>query len=71
MTLSFFILILAIGWIILGTTRYKMHPFLVLLSASIFLAIGTGIELKEIPVLLGKGLGKQRKVLVYSFYLAL
>ena len=58
MTVSFFILILAIGWIILGTTRYKMHPFLVLLSASIFLAIGTGIALKEIPVLLGKGFGK-------------
>ena len=58
MTLSFFILILSIGWIIVGTTRYKIHPFLVLLSASIFLAIGTGISLKELPVLLGKGFGK-------------
>ena len=58
MTLSFIFLILAISWIIIGTTRYKMHPFLVLLSASVFLAIGTGIPLKEIPVLLGKGFGK-------------
>ena len=58
MTLSFILLILAISWIIIGTTRYKMHPFLVLLSASVFLAIGTGIPLKEIPVLLGKGFGK-------------
>ena len=58
MTLSFVFLILAISWIIIGTTRYKMHPFLVLLSASVFLAIGTGIPLKEVPVLLGKGFGK-------------
>jgi len=58
MTLSFILLILAIGWIIVGTTRYKIHPFLVLLSASIFLAIGTGIPLKALPLLLGKGFGK-------------
>ena len=58
MTLSFIILLLAVGWIIVGTTRYKMHPFLVLLSASIFLAIGTGVSLKELPLLLGKGFGK-------------
>ena len=58
MTFSFVFLILAISWIIIGTTRYKMHPFLVLLSASVFLAIGTGIPLKEVPVLLGKGFGK-------------
>ena len=58
MTLSFLLLLLAVGWIIMGTTRYKMHPFLVLLSASIFLAIGTGVSLKELPLLLGKGFGK-------------
>ena len=58
MTLSFLLLLLAVGWIIVGTTRYKMHPFLVLLSASIFLAIGTGVSLKELPLLLGKGFGK-------------
>ena len=58
MTLSFLLLLLAVGWIIVGTTRYKMHPFLVLLSASIFLAIGAGVPLKELPLLLGKGFGK-------------
>ncbi len=58
MTLSLLLLLLAVGWIIVGTTRYKMHPFLVLLSASIFLAIGTGVPLKELPLLLGKGFGK-------------
>ena len=58
MTLSLLLLLLAVGWIIVGTTRYKIHPFLVLLSASIFLAIGTGVPLKELPLLLGKGFGK-------------
>lgn len=58
MTLSFLALMLAIGWIVVGTTRYKLHPFLVLLSASIFLAITTGIPLNELPLILGKGFGK-------------
>lgn len=58
MTISFLLLLLTVGWIIVGTTRYKMHPFLVLLSASIFLAIGTGVPLKELTLLLGKGFGK-------------
>ena len=58
MTISFLLLLLTVSWIIVGTTRYKMHPFLVLLSASIFLAIGAGVPLKELPLLLGKGFGK-------------
>lgn len=58
MTGSFLALILAIGWIVLGTTRYKIHPFLILLSAGIFLAIATGIPLNDIPDILGKGFGK-------------
>ena len=58
MTLSFLALTLTICWIIFGTTHYKIHPFLVLLSASIFLAITTGIPLEEIPLILGKGFGK-------------
>ncbi|MGB1449055.1 MAG: GntP family permease [Flavobacteriaceae bacterium] len=58
MTLSFLALILAIGWIVLGTTRYKLHPFLVLLSASIFLGLATGISPNELPLILGKGFGK-------------
>ncbi len=58
MTLAFIALLLAIGWIVLGTTRFKIHPFLVLLSASIFLAIATGIPFDELPFMLGKGFGK-------------
>lgn len=58
MTLSFLALTLTICWIIFGTTHYKIHPFLVLLSASIFLALTTGIPLEELPLILGKGFGK-------------
>ena len=58
MTFSFVVLFVAILWIIVGTTRLKLHPFLVLLSASLFLGIGTGIPLDELANLLGKGMGK-------------
>ena len=58
MTISFVVLFVAILWIIVGTTRLKLHPFLVLLSASLFLGIGTGIPLNELANLLGKGMGK-------------
>lgn len=58
MSFSFLILCLTISWIILGTTRFKLHPFLVLLSASIFLGIGTGIPLNELAGIVGKGMGK-------------
>ena len=58
MTLSLLILVVSIFWIILGTTRFKLHPFLVLLSASIFLGVGTGIPLDELAGILGKGMGK-------------
>ena len=58
MTLPFLLLFATIFWIILGTTRFKLHPFLVLLSASIFLGIGTGIPFDELAGILGKGMGK-------------
>ena len=58
MTLFFLFLFASIFWIILGTTRFKLHPFLVLLSASIFLGVGTGIPLDELAGILGKGMGK-------------
>ena len=51
-------LTLSVLWIILGTTYLKLHPFLTLLSASIFLAIGIGIPLEEIGPIIGKGFAK-------------
>ena len=58
MTFSLLVLACAIVWIVLGTTRFKLHPFLVLLTASIFLGVGTGVPLSELVGLLGKGMGK-------------
>ena len=69
MTLSFLLLFASIFWIILGTTRFKLHPFLVLLSASVFLGVGTGIPLDELAGILGKGMGKPCKALVCLFFL--
>ena len=58
MTFSLLVLACAIVWIVLGTTRFKLHPFLVLLTASIFLGVGTGVPLNELAGILGKGMGK-------------
>ncbi len=49
---------LCVCWIIFGTSYLKIHPFLILLSASIFLAIGIEIPINEISSLIGKGFGK-------------
>ena len=49
---------LAVIWIILGTSLFKWHPFLVLFSASFFLAILLGIPLLESLQLLKNGFGK-------------
>lgn len=58
MSLAFLLLVLCIVWIVVGTGYYKLHPFWVLLSASLFLALGVGIPFNEVPSLLGKGFGK-------------
>ncbi len=58
MILSLFILVICIIWIIVGSTYLKIHPFLVLLSASIFLAFGIGIPSEEIGKLIGRGFGR-------------
>ena len=58
MSLAFFFLALCILWIILGTTYFKIHPFLVLLSAALFLGISTGIPLTNLVGIIGKGFGK-------------
>lgn len=51
-------LILSIAFIVYGTSKLKWPAFLVLLTASVFLAITTGIAPTEIGPLLGEGFGK-------------
>ena len=58
MIFPLFILSICVIWIIFGSTYLKIHPFLILLSASIFLAFGIGIPSEEIGKLIGKGFGR-------------
>jgi GntP family gluconate:H+ symporter len=58
MIFPLFILSACVIWIIFGSTYLKIHPFLVLLSASIFLAFGIGVPSEEIGKLIGRGFGR-------------
>ena len=58
MIFPLFILSICVIWIIFGSTYLKIHPFLILLSASIFLAFGIGIPSEEIGKLIGRGFGR-------------
>ena len=52
------LLALAVVWIVLGTTKFKIHPFLVLLYAAVGLGIWADIPVKSLLNLLTKGFGK-------------
>ncbi len=41
------IILLAVFWIILATSRFKIHPLIVLFSASLFVGIGSGAGLLQ------------------------
>ena len=58
MLIGLLVLLTCIIWILIGTSYFKIHPFLVLLSASIFLAIFIGIPINQIGPILGKGFGR-------------
>ena len=58
MLIGLLVLLACIVWIIIGTSYFRIHPFLVLLSASIFLAVFIGIPINQIGPILGKGFGK-------------
>ena len=54
-------LLAALAFIIYGTSKLKWPAFLVLLLASLFLALATGVEPQEIGSLLSEGFGKTVK----------
>ena len=58
MVLSLFSLFLAILWIVFGTSYFKLNPFIVLFTASFFLAFILGLEPLETLDLIQKGFGK-------------
>ncbi len=51
-------LLLAILWIVLGTSWIKIHPFFVLFTAALFLGILLGLPLMESLTLLQRGFGQ-------------
>lgn len=55
--LQLFILLAVIGFIILATTRYKLHLFLTLLLASFLAAFAYGIPATDIAGIIGSGFG--------------
>ena len=57
MLFSLFSIFITILWIVIGTSKVKLHPFLVLLSASFLLAILLGIKPIEMIILIQKGFG--------------
>lgn len=58
MIFSIISLSLMILWIVLGTSRFKIHPFLVLFTAALFLGFLLGIPLMETLKLLQRGFGQ-------------
>ena len=54
-------LLVALAFIIYGTSKLKWPAFLVLLLASLFLALATGVNPQEIGPLLSEGFGKTVK----------
>lgn len=58
MTWTLILLTLTVLWIIFGTTKLKLHPFLVLLFAAIGLGFLAQIPIPELIPLITKGFGK-------------
>ena len=57
MLLSLLSIFIAILWIVVGTSKVKLHPFLVLFSAALLLAFLLGLSPTETLRLIQKGLG--------------
>ena len=58
MTWTLTLLLIAVVWIIIGTTKLKLHPFFVLLYAAIGLGILAEIPTNTLIPLITKGFGK-------------
>lgn len=58
MTWTLTLLLIAVVWIIIGTTKLKLHPFFVLLYAAIGLGILAEIPANTLIPLITKGFGK-------------
>jgi GntP family gluconate:H+ symporter len=55
---AFSFILITIVWIVVGTTKLKLHPFLVLLTGCFFLAFSLKLPFEFIPQIFAKGFGK-------------
>ncbi len=51
------VLLLSIAMIVAGTSRFKIHPFLVLIAASYFVGISAGMQTGRISEVIASGFG--------------
>ncbi len=55
---AFSLILITIMWIVVGTTKLKLHPFFVLLAGCFFLAFSLQLPFEIIPQVFAKGFGK-------------
>ena len=58
---AFSFILITIVWIVTGTTKLKLHPFLVLITGCLFLAFSLQLPFKIIPQVFAEGFGKTIK----------
>ena len=58
MASAFSFILITIAWIVVGTTKLKLHPFLVLLAGCFFLVFSLQLPFGVIPQVFAKGFGK-------------
>ena len=58
---AFSFILITIVWIVIGTTKLKLHPFLVLITGCLFLAFSLQLPFKIIPQVFAEGFGKTFK----------
>ncbi len=52
---SILIFVIAILVMVVAIARWKIHPFIAIIAAALFLAMVLGVPLKTIPDVIGKG----------------
>ena len=58
---AFSFILITIVWIVIGITKLKLHPFLVLITGCLFLAFSLQLPFKIIPQVFAEGFGKTFK----------
>ncbi len=63
---AFSFILITIVWIVIGTTKLKLHPFLVLITGCLFCAFSLQLPFKIIPQVFAEGFGKTIKSSIFA-----